>query len=95
MFSVGDYEEIINKFVKERSTLPVMFISTPVDRFSQMFTKRCPTTHILTRIATLANESLSSLLNQLENFEMKIDTKVFNCFSVASLNLEKCIISVC
>jgi len=53
-----------------------MFISSPVDRSSQLWTKRKPTAPVLQRIALLAQEAHSVLQQQLEHMVHKSDFKV-------------------
>ncbi|XP_067386974.1 nucleolar protein 6 isoform X2 [Emydura macquarii macquarii] len=61
----ADYTEIRNEFVAARSHLPVMFISTPRDQRSSVWTKEQPSTQILQRLLVLALESLRALEKQL------------------------------
>jgi U3 small nucleolar RNA-associated protein 22 len=70
-----DVAEIRTRFMKERSTLPLMFIATPVDRRSQMYTRKKPSAPILQRIALLASESSAVLVQQLEQGACKPDFK--------------------
>ncbi|XP_013410468.1 nucleolar protein 6 [Lingula anatina] len=67
--------EIRTKFTKERSTLPLMFIATPYDKNSSMFTKHKPTVPILQRIVLLARESLAVLQEQLMETHQIVDFK--------------------
>uniref|UniRef100_A0A672TEN5 Nucleolar protein 6 n=1 Tax=Strigops habroptila TaxID=2489341 RepID=A0A672TEN5_STRHB len=57
--------EIKNKFVASRSRLPVMFIATPKDQWSSMWTQEQPSAQILQRLIVLASESLRALEEQL------------------------------
>uniref|UniRef100_A0A8C8S5Z8 Nucleolar protein 6 n=1 Tax=Pelusios castaneus TaxID=367368 RepID=A0A8C8S5Z8_9SAUR len=61
----ADYTEIRNHFVAARSHLPVMFVSTPRDQRSSVWTKERPSTQILQRLLVLALESLRALEKQL------------------------------
>jgi len=53
-----------------------MFISSPVDRLSQLWTKRKPTAPLLQRIAQLAHEAHTVLQQQLQQAVHKSDFKV-------------------
>jgi len=72
----SDCAEIHANFTKDRSTLPLMFISSPVDRSSQLWTKRKPTAPVLQRVALLAHEAHAILQQQLEHAVHKSDFKV-------------------
>ncbi|XP_037758365.1 nucleolar protein 6 isoform X1 [Chelonia mydas] len=61
----ADYTEIRNEFVAARPHLPVMFIATPRDKRSSVWTKERPSTQILQRLLVLALESLRALEEQL------------------------------
>uniref|UniRef100_A0A672TEP1 Nucleolar protein 6 n=1 Tax=Strigops habroptila TaxID=2489341 RepID=A0A672TEP1_STRHB len=61
----ADCTEIKNKFVASRSRLPVMFIATPKDQWSSMWTQEQPSAQILQRLIVLASESLRALEEQL------------------------------
>ncbi|KAK0686837.1 NOL6 protein, partial [Pygoscelis papua] len=61
----ADLTEIKNKFVAARSRLPIMFIATPKDRWSSMWTQERPSAQILQRLLVLASESLRALEEQL------------------------------
>jgi len=39
---VADYQEISSKFTNNRKQLPTIFISTPKDKFTSMWTKEKP-----------------------------------------------------
>jgi len=54
------------RFTRDRATLPLMFISSPVDRMSQLWTKRRPTAAVLQRIALLAHEAHTLFQQQLQ-----------------------------
>lgn len=41
-FIVADYQEISSKFTNNRMQLPTIFISTPKDKFTSMWTKEKP-----------------------------------------------------
>ena len=73
---VEDYMEIKNQFSKNRSTLPLMYISTPEDKHTSYITKRHPSAPILNRVAVLALESLNVLQSQLEHTYLGVDFKV-------------------
>ncbi|NXU75922.1 NOL6 protein, partial [Oreotrochilus melanogaster] len=60
-----DCTEIKNKFMAARSRLPVMFIATPKDQWSSMWTQGRPSAQILQRLLVLASESLRALEEQL------------------------------
>uniref|UniRef100_A0A8C3SK17 Nucleolar protein 6 n=1 Tax=Chelydra serpentina TaxID=8475 RepID=A0A8C3SK17_CHESE len=62
---VADYTEIRNAFVAARPHLPVMFIATPRDKRSSVWTKERPSAQILQRLLVLALESLRALEEQL------------------------------
>nr|XP_048705772.1 nucleolar protein 6 isoform X4 [Caretta caretta] len=61
----ADYTEIRNEFVAARLHLPVMFIATPRDKRSSVWTKERPSAQILQRLLVLALESLRALEEQL------------------------------
>nr|XP_042706650.1 nucleolar protein 6 isoform X1 [Chrysemys picta bellii] len=61
----ADYTEIRNEFVAARPHLPVMFIATPRDKRSSVWTKERPSAQILQRLLVLARESLRALEEQL------------------------------
>ncbi|KFW72430.1 Nucleolar protein 6, partial [Pygoscelis adeliae] len=61
----ADLTEIKNKFVAARSRLPIMFIATPKDQWSSMWTQERPSAQILQRLLVLASESLRALEEQL------------------------------
>ncbi|KAM6036588.1 nucleolar protein 6 isoform 3-T3 [Theristicus caerulescens] len=61
----ADCTEIKNKFVAARSRLPVMFIATPKDQWSSMWTQERPSAQILQRLLVLSSESLRALEEQL------------------------------
>lgn len=42
----SDCTEIKNKFVAARSRLPVMFLATPKDQWSSMWTRECPSAQV-------------------------------------------------
>ncbi|CAG2189933.1 NOL6 [Mytilus edulis] len=60
-----DYSEITSNFAKSRSSHPVMFISTPQDRFQSVWTKKHPTPMILQRLVILATECLQIIESQI------------------------------
>uniref|UniRef100_A0A8B9CI43 Nucleolar protein 6 n=1 Tax=Anser brachyrhynchus TaxID=132585 RepID=A0A8B9CI43_9AVES len=57
--------EIKNKFMAARSRLPVIFIATPKDQWSSVWTRERPSAQILQRLLVLASESLRALEEQL------------------------------
>ncbi|KAM4753887.1 LOW QUALITY PROTEIN: nucleolar protein 6 [Cyanocitta cristata] len=61
----SDCTEIKNKFIAARSRLPVMFLATPKDQWSSMWTRERPSAQILQRLVLLASESLRVLEEQL------------------------------
>ncbi|NXI88521.1 NOL6 protein, partial [Rhipidura dahli] len=61
----SDCTEIKNKFIAARSRLPVMFLATPKDQWSSMWTRERPSAQILQRLVLLASESLRALEEQL------------------------------
>ncbi|NWT53831.1 NOL6 protein, partial [Erythrocercus mccallii] len=61
----SDCTEIKNKFVAARSRLPVMFLATPKDQWSSMWTQERPSAQILQRLVLLASESLRAVEKQL------------------------------
>ncbi|XP_033928968.1 nucleolar protein 6 [Melopsittacus undulatus] len=61
----ADCTEIKSKFTAARSHLPVMFIATPKDQWSSMWTQERPSAQILQRLTVLASESLHALEEQL------------------------------
>uniref|UniRef100_A0A8C0B8F3 Nucleolar protein 6 n=1 Tax=Buteo japonicus TaxID=224669 RepID=A0A8C0B8F3_9AVES len=69
-------QAIKNKFVAARSRLPVMFIATPKDRWSSMWTQERPSVQILQRLLVLASESLRTLEEQLMDPQNSQDVKV-------------------
>ncbi|XP_064421100.1 nucleolar protein 6 isoform X2 [Latimeria chalumnae] len=71
-----DYAEIKNDFVAARAQLPVMFIATPRDRKSSIWTKGHPTAQILQRVIVLALESLRALETQLMDPTSTHDVKM-------------------
>ncbi|XP_066597044.1 nucleolar protein 6 isoform X2 [Prorops nasuta] len=61
-------EEIVKVetlFGTSRSTLPLLFISTPYDQQKSLFTRKAPSYMILKRISSLAKASLQLFENQL------------------------------
>ncbi|XP_010209763.1 PREDICTED: nucleolar protein 6-like [Tinamus guttatus] len=61
----ADCTEIKNKFVADRSRLPVMFIATPKDKWTSVWTRERPSAQILQRLLVLTSESLRALEGQL------------------------------
>ncbi|KAM6289835.1 nucleolar protein 6 [Aegotheles albertisi] len=72
----ADYTEIKNKFMAARSRLPVMFIATPKDQWSSMWTQERPSAQILQRLLLLASESLRALEEQLMDLFTDQDVKM-------------------
>ncbi|CAH3109711.1 unnamed protein product [Porites lobata] len=64
--SAEEYQEITSKFSNNRAQLPTLFIATPKDKFTSLWTKDKPTTQILNRLSLLARESHSLLKRQIE-----------------------------
>ncbi|WAQ98963.1 NOL6-like protein [Mya arenaria] len=85
-FTDADLSEIPTKFSKERSNLPLMFISTPLDPYSQHWTKEVPSAAVLTRLVLLAAKSLAVLQRDLMQMEKQDLTVVFRP-SLAIFNL--------
>uniref|UniRef100_A0A8C4UBK7 Nucleolar protein 6 n=1 Tax=Falco tinnunculus TaxID=100819 RepID=A0A8C4UBK7_FALTI len=69
-------QAIKNKFVAARSRLPVMFIATPKDHGSSMWTQEQPSAQILQRLLVLASESLRVLEKQLMDPLNRQDVKL-------------------
>nr|XP_030113545.1 nucleolar protein 6 isoform X1 [Taeniopygia guttata] len=61
----SDCTEIKKKFIAARTHLPVMFLATPKDQWSSMWTRERPSAQILQRLVLLASESLRALEEQL------------------------------
>uniref|UniRef100_A0A3B3HT41 Nucleolar protein 6 n=1 Tax=Oryzias latipes TaxID=8090 RepID=A0A3B3HT41_ORYLA len=74
--TAADYTEIKNGFMASRESLPVMFIATPKDKKSSMWTKRAPTVQMLQRVMTVAAESLKVLERQLMDGKQLQDVRV-------------------
>lgn len=70
-FTAEDLTEIPNRFSKERTTLPLMFISTPLDKYSSHWTKKSPTVPILQRLVLLAQKSLEGQIKLGSNPDFK------------------------
>ncbi|XP_051895991.1 nucleolar protein 6 [Pristis pectinata] len=72
----AEYAEIKNDFAATRTQLPVMFIATPNDRKTSIWTKRRPSALILQRLIELASKSLqileSQLLDPSDNHDLKM-----------------------
>ena len=58
VFLVEDLTDIPNQFTQERATFPLMFLSTPLDKYSSHWTRDSPTAPILQRLVLLAQKSL-------------------------------------
>ena len=96
LISAEDYSEINSKFTKSRSNLPLMFISTPQDKFQSIWTRKQPTAMILQRLVILAKECLSVLESQmadtgLSSSDFKVCTDL-SCLQVMSMyaSIKKC-----
>uniref|UniRef100_A0A8C3CG05 Nucleolar protein 6 n=1 Tax=Cairina moschata TaxID=8855 RepID=A0A8C3CG05_CAIMO len=72
----ADCTEIRNKFMAARSRLPVMFIATPKDQWSSVWTQEQPSAQILQRLLVLAAESLRTLEEQLMDPLSSQDVKI-------------------
>lgn len=44
--SAEEYQEITSKFSNNRAQLPTLFIATPKDKFTSLWTKDKPTTQV-------------------------------------------------
>ncbi|KAL1469435.1 hypothetical protein MTO96_025044 [Rhipicephalus appendiculatus] len=65
-FTKDQVAELHSTFVNQRSTLPPMFIATPLDgRHPSLWTRHSPTGQILRRLTALARESLRVLEEQV------------------------------
>ncbi|KAJ7384542.1 Nucleolar protein 6 [Desmophyllum pertusum] len=64
--SAEDYQEITYKFSHNRAQLPAIFISTPKDKFTSLWTKDKPSKQIVNRLSLLARESHAILVRQIE-----------------------------
>ena len=71
-----DLSEIRTKFTKERSSLPLMYVATPYDKFKSTWTKDQPSVQILQRLVLLAHESLNVI--QTQHTQLHADVKVRN-----------------
>ena len=96
LISAEDYSEINSKFTKSRANLPLMFISTPQDKFQSIWTRKQPTAMILQRLVILAKECLSVLESQmadtgLSSSDFKVCTDL-SCLQVMSMyaSIKKC-----
>ncbi|XP_074649988.1 nucleolar protein 6-like [Tubulanus polymorphus] len=65
-----DYNEIQSTFTKNRAKLPLMFLSTPFDKFTSLWTKDCPSALVLNLLTVIARESLNLLESQLQTTAM-------------------------
>ena len=59
--------EVENLFGTSRESLPPLFISTPYDQQSSMWTKKAPTLVILNRVCLIAKEALKLIEAQMLN----------------------------
>lgn len=64
--SSEDYQEIRSTFSNNRAQLPAVFIATPKDKLTSLWTKDMPSKQILNRLSLLARESHSILERQIE-----------------------------
>lgn len=64
--SAEEYQEITSKFSNNRARLPAIFISTPRDKFTSLWTKDKPSKQIVNRLSLLARESHSVLEHQIK-----------------------------
>ena len=77
IFTAGKaYGNIERVFTKNRTTLPLMFIATPGDKYGSTWTKRTPSAPILQRLVLLAKQSYSVLEKQLTDTSSEQDFKV-------------------
>ncbi|KAM3939859.1 nucleolar protein 6 [Leptodactylus fuscus] len=74
--TAADLTEIHNDFTSARDQLPVMFIATPKDRKTSVWTKQKPTAQILQRLIILASESMLNLEKQLMQPSESSDIKM-------------------
>lgn len=63
-FTAEDYQEIPGRFQRERSSRPLMFLSTPYDKHASSWTRHAPSAPLLQRLVVLARGSLD-VLNRL------------------------------
>lgn len=63
-FTAEDYQEILGRFQRERSSRPLMFLSTPYDKHTSSWTRHAPSAPVLQRLIVLARGSLD-VLNKL------------------------------
>lgn len=63
-FTAEDYQEILGRFQRERSSRPLMFLSTPYDKHASSWTRHAPSAPLLQRLVVLARGSLD-VLNRL------------------------------
>lgn len=59
-----DYQEILGRFQRERSSRPLMSLSTPYDKHASSWTRHAPSAPLLQRLVVLARGSLD-VLNRL------------------------------
>ena len=64
-----DYTDIETCFLKDRSSLPLVVLSTPYDKTGSMWTQHHPTAPILRRVVLLARESIAVLRSQLDSVQ--------------------------
>lgn len=81
-FIVADYQEISSKFTSNRMQLPTIFISTPKDKFTSMWTKEKPSNQVSWVVETISlrfsfDRSFSSLSWGCIK-QMWLSTKVIN-----------------
>ena len=85
-----DYGNIERAFTKNRTTLPLMFIATPGDKYGSTWTKLTPSAPILQRLVLLAKQSYSVLEKQLtvaggeQDFKVSFSETVFGIQVIVS-----------
>ena len=80
LFKGEDILEIENWFHSNRTTLPALFISTPYDKKTSVWSKESPNLQILIRVAMLARESLKLveilLFTVDEDWKVRVNTSL-------------------
>ncbi|XP_037536415.1 nucleolar protein 6 [Nematolebias whitei] len=76
LLTAADYTEIKNDFMASRDSLPVMFIATPKDKKTSLWTRRAPSIQMLQRVMLVAAESLKVLEHQLMDGSQTQDVRV-------------------
>ena len=95
-----DYVDIETCFSKDRSSLPLVVLSTPYDKSGDMWTQHHPTAPILRRVVLLARESIAVLRSQLDSVQtldvgtvdFKVSTVVI--FSISTTSFVKMFIKL-